>query len=242
MKKLLFILFMIVSISAQSQVLITLLLGDKLNSDGLEFGLEGGLNWTKISGLETKRFDRRWNLGFYFDIRVKNQWSVYTGVLVKANMGVADLSDNDILKLGVSTYNDSNGLVIGEYSHKMSYFIVPILMKYKLKNHLFFAAGPQFGLMYKSWFEFDSDIDGKDAIVKEYNKDQINKIDMGVTAAIGYRMWKGTGWSIAAKYYYGFVDVYKDVKGTKNSGFYIEVNIPIGAGEKPPKKEKEISN
>ncbi len=242
MKKLLFVLFMIVSVSAQSQVLITLLLGDKLNSDGLEFGLEGGVNWTKISGLETKRYDRRWNLGFYFDIRVKNQWSLYTGVLVKANMGVAKLSENDILKLGVSKYSDTSGLVVGDYSHKLSYFIVPILMKYNMKNHFFIAAGPQFGLMYNSWFEFESDIDGKDAIIKEYNKDDIKRIDMGATVAVGYRMWKGTGWSIAAKYYMGFLDVYKDIKGSKNSGFYFEVNIPIGAGEKPSKDEKEISN
>jgi len=236
MKKILLILFLIVSISAQSQILITLLLGDKLNSDGLEFGLEGGVNLTKISGLETKRYDHRWNMGFYFDIRVKNQWSLYTGVLVKANMGVANLTDNDITKLGLSTYQDTSGLVVGDYSHKLSYFIVPVLMKYKLKNHLFFAAGPQFGLMYKSWFEFESDIDGKDATIKEYNKDQIKRIDMGVTAAIGYQMWKGTGWSITAKYYYGFIDVYKSIKGTKNSAFYLEVNIPIGAGEKPSKK------
>jgi len=74
---------------------------------------------------------------------------------------------------------------------------------------------------------------------KEYNKEKINKIDVGVTAAIGYRMWKGTGWSIAAKYNYGFIDVYKDIKGTKNNAFYIELNIPIGAGEKPSKKEIE---
>ena len=34
---------------AQSQVLITLLLGDKLNSPNLEFGLEGGINWTQVT-------------------------------------------------------------------------------------------------------------------------------------------------------------------------------------------------
>ena len=41
---------------AQSQVLISLLFGDKLNSEGLEFGLEfgleGGVNWSSVSSLE----------------------------------------------------------------------------------------------------------------------------------------------------------------------------------------------
>jgi len=45
----------------------------------------------------------------------------------------------------------------------------------------------------------------------------------------------GTGWTISAKYYYGFVDVFKDISGTKNSSIFIELNIPIGAGEKPEK-------
>ena len=84
MKKYLLILtFLFVSTASQSQVLITLLLGDKLNSDGLEFGLEGGINWTTISGMETNNYARKWNLGFYFDIRLKDQWFLYTGTLVK---------------------------------------------------------------------------------------------------------------------------------------------------------------
>jgi len=54
MKKIFLIIALLIAGSAaQSQVLITLLLGDKLNSDGLEFGLEGGLNWANVSGLET---------------------------------------------------------------------------------------------------------------------------------------------------------------------------------------------
>ena len=40
----------------QSQVLISLLLGEKLNTGAIEFGLEGGINWTQISGLETKLY------------------------------------------------------------------------------------------------------------------------------------------------------------------------------------------
>ena len=107
MKKILFILlFLIGGYTAQSQVLISLLLGDKLNSDGLEFGLEGGINWTNISGMETKNFARKWNLGFYFDIRMKNQWFLYTGVLVKASMGVDKLTDDDLSFLQVTIYQD----------------------------------------------------------------------------------------------------------------------------------------
>ncbi len=239
-KYLLIITFLFIGFTAQPQILISLLLGDKLNSDGLEFGLEGGINFTNISGLETSKFGRKWNLGFYFDIRLKNQWFLYTGVLVKSNMGVDKLTDNDLVAIGATNYKTlDEELLVGDYSQKMNYFLVPALAKYKFKSNLYAEAGPQFGLMYKSWVEFESDIEGRDAIIKEYNTDKINKLDVGIMVGMGYTLFKGTGWTFGAKYYYGFVDVYKDIPGTKNSSIFLKVNIPVGAGEKPEKKKKK---
>ena len=239
MKKIfLIIALLIAGTAAQSQVLITLLLGDKLNSDGLEFGLEGGLNWANVSGLETNDFARKFNLGFYFDIRMKNQWYFYTGVLVKSNLGVDKLTDNDLIMLGATKYTGNDGLpLVGNYSHKMNTFLVPALLKYKFKNHIYAEFGPQFGLVYKSWIEFESDVDGRDATIKEYNRDILNRIDAGLMVGAGYTLFKGSGWTLGAKYYYGFVNVYKGMSGTKNSSIFLKLNIPIGAGENPNKKK-----
>ena len=162
------IILLIAGAAAQSQVLISLLLGDKLNSPNLEFGLEGGLNWTKISGLETNNFARKFNLGFYFDIRMKNQWFFYTGVLVKSNFGVDKLTDNDLISLGASNYNNLDTIPLdGVYSQKINSFMVPAVIKYKFKNNMYVELGPQFSLLYKSWVEFDSNIEDRDVIVKE---------------------------------------------------------------------------
>ncbi len=242
MKKILLILSLVfIGYTAQSQILITLLLGDKLNSDGLEFGLVGGGNWTTISGLETNDYAHKYNLGFYFDIRIKNQWSLYTGVLVKANMGVDKLTTNDLNSMQATIYDSLDGqAMVGDYSHKMNYFLIPVLLRYNFKNNLNINLGPQFGLMYKSWIEFESDIDGRDAFIKEYNKAKINTIDVGIMIGMGYTLFKGSGWTFGASYYYGLVDVYKDISGTKNSSFFIELNIPIGAGEKPKKDEQKL--
>ena len=239
MKKLFLIISLLFfSISSRSQVLMTLILGDKLNSDGLEFGLEGGINWTLISNLETQTYANKFNLGFYFDIRVKKQWSIYTGTLVKANLGVDKLSRNDLKLLNVELYkNADNKEIEGVYSHKMNYFLVPILLKYKFKNHMYFELGTQIGLMYKSWIEFNSDIDGKESIIKDYNKGEINNIDAGAMVGVGYKLLKGTGWTIGVKYYYGLVDVYKNMSGNKNSSIFLKLNIPVGAGEKPERKK-----
>lgn len=40
--------FLAIAASANSQVLISLLLGDKLNSEKLKFGMEGGMNLSTI--------------------------------------------------------------------------------------------------------------------------------------------------------------------------------------------------
>ncbi len=223
---------------AQSQVLITLLLGDKLNSPNVEFGLEGGINWAQISGMETTDYVYKWNLGFYFDIRIKNQWWLYTGVLVKSDMGVNRLSSGDLSYLDARIYTDSQtgDTIAGDYSQRMKYFLVPVMIKYKFKNRIYAAAGPQFGLMHKSWVEFDASIDDIDVKNKEYNKDLINKIDAGFMLSTGYTFMKSPGVSLGVKYYQGFVNVYKGKSGTHNRSFFITATIPIGAGEKSKDK------
>ena len=223
-KYLIILLFLSSGYHAHSQVLISLLFGDKLNSEGLEFGLEGGFNWSNISNLEADKSLSTFNLGFYFDIRLKDPWYLYTGVLIKSRLGADQLSASDLDFLQTDTYQEE-----GDYSQVLNYFYVPALAKYKLKNHIYFEAGPQFGLMRKSWVEFKSDVEGKDARIREYNKDMINRLDVGATAGLGYRLLKGEGITIGVKYYFGFVDVYKDKSGTKNNSFFVKVNVPIGA-------------
>ena len=241
MKKYFIILsLLLIGFTAQSQVLISLLLGDKLNSPNLEFGLEGGVNWTQISGMETKSFARKWNLGFYFDFRLKNQWWLYTGVLVKSNFGVNNLTDGDMESLGATIYNSLDTIPLeGSYRQRINSFMVPALIKYKFKNNIYVELGPQFSLMYNSWVEFDSDIEGKDVAVKEYNRDLINKLDVGIVIGIGYTLFKGTGWTLGVKYYQGFVNVYKGLPGKRNRSIFLKLNIPIGTGEGSQKKAAE---
>jgi hypothetical protein len=220
-------LLIFITFTASSQILISLLLGDKLNSDKLEFGLEGGMNWSMINGLDAKTYRSTFNLGFYFDFKFNSHWGVSTGVLVKANNGVYNLSENDLKIAQV----DSIGS-IGTYSQVVNSFMVPFLLKYRFKNYMFIEFGPQFGLMYKSWVLYESEKDDKVEAIKQYNKDVINKIDAGMTLGMGYKFLQGKGWTLGGKYYYGFVNVYHGVSGTQNSAFYLTLKIPIGVGKK----------
>jgi len=233
MKKVCFIVLMfLVGYTAQSQVLISLLLGDKLNSGNLEFGLEGGYNFSNISGFESSKSIGNFNIGFYFDIRIKDHWSLYTGVLVKSNLGADRLSAADLEKLGIPTYDEP-----GDYSQVLKYFVVPALAKYTFDDRIYIEGGPQFALLSKAFVEYNSDIDGRDARIRSKNKSDVNPIDMGLTIGTGYRLTdKVSGMTIGVKYYYGLVNVYKGQSGTNNSSLFLKLNVPIGAGKASKKK------
>jgi opacity protein-like surface antigen len=224
---------MLIGFTSHSQVLISLVFGDKLNSDGLEFGLEGGFNYSDISDLDADKRLSSFNLGFYFDFRLKNQWNLYTGVLVKAKLGDDQLSSEDLAFLGITPNVEEDGT----YSQVINYFIVPALLKYNFENRIYIEAGPQFGLMYKSWVEFESSVDNKDINTKDYNKDKINRLDTGITFGTGYKLMPDSGMTIGIKYYYGFTNVYKGVSGTNNSSLFLKLNLPIGAGNKKEKTQ-----
>lgn len=224
MKKIIGILFLaFIFSSAHSQILISLLLGDKLNSEGIEFGLEGGINWAKISEMETDASRRALNLGFYFDIRMKNQFWIHTGFLAKTTFGADNLTQNDLNFLDASTYE-----VDGDYNQTLNYFVLPVLAKYKFKNHIYLEAGPQFGMVYRPYVEFLESNDDYDARIREYIMEKINRLDAGIRTGIGYKLLQGKGMNIGIAYYYGFANVYKDRSGTNNQSFFIVADIPIG--------------
>jgi hypothetical protein len=227
---------------AQSQVLISLIFGDKLNSPTLKFGLDGGANFSTISNLGQSKYTPGFNLGFYFDFLLKQDkpWYIHTGVLVKSPMGADGLAPYHLSNAD-STYLDtlfSNGSV----NRKLRYFNVPILIRYKFKNGLFVELGPMLGLLYKAYDEFTAEVENKDDLTYE-NKvlDQYYKLDVGGMAGIGYHISALNGMNFGLRYYYGFVDMLKDNTGKaqRNSSFYLFASIPIGAGAKSQAKQAE---
>ena len=63
--------------NANSQVVISLLFGDKLNSESVKFGLDGGINYSNLSNANSSDNQSGFNLGFYFDIQLKEHSNWY---------------------------------------------------------------------------------------------------------------------------------------------------------------------
>ena len=219
-------------VTARTQVLMSVIFGDKLNSEKIEFGLDGGANWSQISDLDSSSYLRTFNIGFYFDIRLKNQWSVYTGVLVKANMGSNELTEEDLIFLEVPLQPQE-----GTYSQRLNYFIVPGMIRYNFPNRFYLETGPQLALMYKSSVQFFSESDDEEILIKDFNKDAIRKLDAGLSAGLGYKLKPIGGLTLGLRYYYGLTNVYKNRSGTKNSSIFLKANFPIGAKKKKETEE-----
>jgi hypothetical protein len=225
------VVLLIISQSAQSQILISLLLGDKLNSPNLEFGLEGGYNHSTLSGIDEAKGYGHFHLGFYFDIRVKNDWWLNTGVRVKSDVGATKSNPYSLNDPDLDTVF-SDGFV----KREIGYFYVPVHIKYRFVRDFFVMAGFQAGLRNSATDYFTNTYFDKDDVTLSFDiRDNIKRLDFGLSGGGGYK-FKGSGLNLGFAYYYGLVDIDKspDVN-SKNSTFYIYVDIPIGAGYKEKK-------
>jgi hypothetical protein len=238
MKKIVLLLVFGVTVQlAHTQVIISLVFGDKLNTGKIEFGLDGGLSLSNLSGAAGGSNLAGLNLGFYFDIKTRNPtWMVSTGVVVKGPMGAKGLP--------VYTLNNVNldsAFTGGSVTTKLGYFYVPVTMKYTFKNHIFLKGGIQMGLGNKATDVFTNSIESEDDLsyTLKRNKD-FHPLDGGLTAGIGYRLMKGNGMNIGISYYYGLVDaeVDENTANLYNRAWYFNVGIPIGKGKAEKKKDK----
>jgi len=222
--------------STNAQILISLIFGDKLNSPNIEFGLDGGLTLASLPGLDNSKTRSAFNLGFYFDFRLKSNPSLFinTGVMVKGPMGAN--------KLPVYSLNDAaldTSFTGGDVERKLNYFYVPFTLKYMFKNNFYAKAGIQVGLRNACTDVFTNTLEDKeDLVFKKDIKSMYHNLDGGLAFGIGYHLIKGQGMNIGITYYLGLIDARVDDSGSNqfNRAFYFNVGIPIGK-EKPTETE-----
>jgi hypothetical protein len=213
-----------------SQVLITLLFGDKLNSPNMEFGLHASANITTLSGIESAKYTSNLNLGFFFGIRLSDKWSLHPELLVKSTSGAKNLPTYAI---GDPDHPELDPILLeSDLERKIGYFQLPILVRYKLKYGIAIEAGIQPALRTKTKDVFTDELVSKeDFQYTNERNDEFNRLDFGLTGGISWRLRKdGKGMVIIARYTQGLVNTLKDNPGSpqKNSGFSIGALIPIG--------------
>jgi hypothetical protein len=221
-------IFLMVPALMNGQVLITILLGDALNTDKIEFGLVGGMNRSYINDISYSKGMNNFNLGFYFHILMKGNSYLSTGVLVKSNVGATGMPVYPIGNESFDTVYQN-----GTLTKKISCFYVPILFHQRFNNRWYIEAGPQLGLIHKPEDIFEVTEFGGDLKYTRNVKDEYKHIDGGLLGGIGYKFKKEVkSMAVGINYYYGLVDVSNnpDLK-IRNSSIYFYLKIPIGVGK-----------
>lgn len=146
------------------------------------FGLKAGVN---SSNFENASFDTEMLTGFHagaiVNFAINDRWSVQQEFLYSTQ--------------GAKI---KNGFALGDRDLKLSYFSVPILLKYHSKIGIYGELGGQANILVE---------DAKNTGFNEF----ADKIDGGGVAGLGYQFRTGPvkGLGIGARYYYGFTDVGK---------------------------------
>ena len=231
MRRLLLVMvFLLVSQTADAQVLISVLFGDKLNTGQVEFGLDGGLNLVSIEGVDRAESMLSWNLGFYFDIKLPAPaWMIHTGVIVKSTLGTENVP---VYPLGDPNLDAAFG--DGKVTTRLQYFNVPIMAKYKVNQRFFVEGGPMLGLLHKASDEFGNSVrESDDLTYRLETKDRYHPLDAGMMVGAGWRLMGGNGMNLGLRYYHGLVDVLIDdsTPGHYNRSLYFAASVSIGAGK-----------
>lgn len=216
----------------QSQILISLLFGDKLNSDGVEFGLDGGYTLADVAGDPAEGMRSALHLGMYFDIRLSEPWYLHTGFIVRSPGGVSDFQPYVIDDPNLDPYVSDAAT-----SRRLRYIHLPAFLRYRYYKTWFIEAGPQVGFLRDAEDRFNLDLqDGKDEL--EYKRDILsnyNRWDAGMTIGAGGKFFGEDGFTIGVRYYWGLTDIAADPNVTQyNRIFYVFMSIPVGGMKDNP--------
>lgn len=220
-----------------SQVLIAILFGDKLNNDKLEFGLDLGLNYSQITNLTPSTGQYGFNLGLAINYKLSDRFFFSPSMYYTFPMGVRNKS----IELTTNSNLDTL-LTTSSVSRKLTSITIPLAFKYRLFGITYLTLGPQLSLITKATDIYTTSIFDEDDLTYVKNVTSLyQRFDMGITTGLYQKLKKDKGLSFELRYYYGFLDISKDINNPEqhNSVLYFSVVIPIGATEKEESKTKE---
>jgi len=217
-----------VSCLAQGQVLISILFGDKLNTDAIIFGLHLDYGFNKITSVEPQDAMGKLNLGLFFDVRLHDQWRAEIEAIAKYTRGGK----------GISPYplNDPQldiQFASGSVERKINYVGLMTAIQYTVQHSWYIEAGPQLTLRTKAKDIFKNKTEDGELKLTRDISDQIARWEFSLMTGLGYKLGKGSGMAFGLRYNWGLSDIEKNVDGfQQNRGFYVLSNIPIGRNKK----------
>ncbi|MBV4355944.1 outer membrane beta-barrel protein [Pinibacter aurantiacus] len=221
---------------AKSQVILSLLFGDKLNSEKLSFGLLVGNSWAHLSDYKTSSSLSNLNLGLYLTLRMNERFFLQFDAMAKYRLGAKGLPVYQLHDEALDTLFAS-----GNVGRQINYLGLVTTAQYRVFNYINVELGPQIILRTKVKDVFYTD--RNDGTLK-FEKDisgSATRFDIGAMTGISYQI-KGNGIKIGVRYYFGFIDIFPQDPGSNtNRSFQLAGFIPVGRKKALAKKQQSIN-
>lgn len=223
---------MFCSVTARSQVIISLLFGDKLNSEKITFGLLVGNGWNNQAGYKTSSWASGFNLGLYLGFKMSDRIFLQFDAMAKYKLGAKELPVYSLHDQVLDSL-----FATGSVERSIKYLSLAPTFQYRIYKYFNLELGPQISLRLKALDVFSVSRSEGELKFEKKVKDATTLFDVGAAAGISYQFAKGSGVKIAFRYYYGFVDIMLgDVGNNANRSLQVNGYIPIGRAKALAKK------
>ncbi len=228
MKKIIGVLILIFfCVHSQSQIIIALLFGDKLNKGKLEFGLVVAESITNITDIQSKS-KAGFNLGIYLNFNPTKKIYIHLEGIAKGSFGAKDIPP-------YPTGNDSLDALManGTVLRKIQGFSMPVLVRYRITKLFSAEAGIQPNMRLKAHDIFKSTVNDNDLEYTKNVKEEYTWLDLCVLGGVFYKFKdEKRSMGIGIRYLHGVTDIYKTKNGSQvNTAIYFSVTIPVGVGK-----------
>ena len=189
---------------------ISLSSAQESSTTGARFGVKGGVNFTNlyVDNVDDTNMLTSFNAGFFVELPI--------------TQGIAIVPELNFSRKGSEVQNT---ILTETYKSKfkLSYLEMPVLLKLNLVPNFNLHAGPYVAYLLNAKTDV-VDENGDRVESFEYDTDDFNKLDFGLSAGLGFDF---NNFGIGARYNYGLSEIDKDnnANGAKNSAFNLYVAL-----------------
>jgi hypothetical protein len=165
--------------------LLVLLFGDKVATENFHVSIDGGLNISSLPGLAQGKPVYGFNFGLGTFIKLNDQWALTPEFKPLSSRGAKEVIN--ILPNDISIQNPKTDFIT-------NYIDIPLLVRYKISNSFFIAAGPQISFLTSAHQKTTgTTTSGQEVSVTQDMKSLMHKESFMVPVEIGYSLSRKRG-------------------------------------------------
>jgi hypothetical protein len=226
MKKIWLLLLFCLASQARSdaQIIISLLFGDKLNSDKILFGLHANYTGSHLTNLEGAENLGGFKLALLFNFKLSDRFNLQSELVPPMWFGTKGIKP---YSLGDAELD--NQFKDGEVERRIWLTGLTALGQYRVYDYIRLEAGPEIFLRFKAKDTFKAEPEAGELSLERDIKDETSTFEVGLALGVSYHLQKGTGMMFGLRYYWGLTDVMKNEAASQQFRMWqITSGIPIG--------------